>query len=92
MNMATVDKTGSYNLSALQTPTILLTSALHDLAQPLTVLAALLDEAGQGLQPTLEGEHLAMARGECHRAIAAVRNLQALPSLGCANGGVKGAL
>ncbi len=81
MNKALVDKSGSHTLTALQTPSILLTCALHDVAQPLTILAALLDEAGQGSQSVLTGEYLAIARGECHRAIAAVRSLQALPSL-----------
>ena len=88
--MALVDRSGSHTLTALQTPSILLTCALHDVAQPLTILAALLDEAGQGSQPVLTGEYLTVARGECERAIAAVRSLQALPSLSRASDDAEG--
>ena len=76
--MALVDQNGSCILAPLQTPSVLLTNALHDIAQPLTVLAALLAEAGQATEPALAGDHLAIANRECHRVVAAVRSLQVL--------------
>lgn len=79
--MTVTGANGFYNPGVLQTSSVLLTNGLHDMAQPLTILAALLDEAGQLSEPALAGDHLAIARGECCRALAAFRRLQVLSTL-----------
>lgn len=83
--MAVVDKSISYSLAGMQTPTSLLQSALHELAQPLTTLSALLAEAGLLAEP-ISAEMLALARGECQRAVAAMHGLQALAASSGAGG------
>ena len=76
--MALANRNDSCTPAPLQTPSIPLREALHNIAQPLTVLAALLAEAGQAAEPALAGDHLAIASRECHRVVAAVRSLQVL--------------
>lgn len=78
-------------LTAQQTPAVLLADALHEIAQPLTILAALLDEAGHASEPALAGDYLAIARGECNRVVAAVRSLQMLSLRNGAGGNAEGA-
>lgn len=73
--MASEQPSGSGELAMLHVPSVVLADLLHEIAQPLTVLAALM-----AMRPALTGDHLATASRECHRAIEAVRSLQVLSS------------